>query len=302
MLASTVAAIPGSKVIYHNTSPSPGRYAAVWLAPYSKGVVEYIGWDWRSYGWPGAKGGSDWTNVLKLALGSSTTRAPLLPRQRKYDTPVCPYMDGKYTCSKDSARDRSVNTLAACQAKCDADNSCNIVLWSSKFKQCYNAPNCVTSGAERNCNLQLYSAINKPVPFGAAVKQPTKRPTKAAQAPTKVVTKRPVVAQPGPTSTRAYKGPTCPFVTTDGKTCNPKTHRDSSIKSLGACKAKCDAQKGCKYVMWSNRFSGIIAPSCLVPLFRHVLIIVVARGGTKIVYYLTLITIVSDSGSKALSN
>lgn len=60
--------VTGSRSLYELTYGRQ-RYAGVWTAPYENGMVLYVGWDWRTYGWAAPKDGGDWTMVLQIGLG-----------------------------------------------------------------------------------------------------------------------------------------------------------------------------------------------------------------------------------------
>jgi hypothetical protein len=66
---TTLSTITGSRVIYgHTGDGATTRFAGVWLAPYGRGNVVYLGWNWRTFGWAAPKDGSHWTEVLRLSL------------------------------------------------------------------------------------------------------------------------------------------------------------------------------------------------------------------------------------------
>ena len=65
----------------------------------------------------------------------------------------------------------------------------------------------------------------------------------------------PRAASFGTTVAASYQGPTCPYM--DGiHTCSKSATRHRAVASLEACKTTCDALPGCKFVMWSRKFSG----------------------------------------------
>ena len=46
--------------------------------------------------------------------------------QQPFYGPTCPYMSGKYTCSKSATRQRTVPSLEACKAMCDTLAGCTL--------------------------------------------------------------------------------------------------------------------------------------------------------------------------------
>ena len=64
---ASAAKIPGERALYVSGT-STRRLAAVWTAPFGKGNVLYLGWNWRTLGWSGDKSGADWTTALEVGL------------------------------------------------------------------------------------------------------------------------------------------------------------------------------------------------------------------------------------------
>ena len=60
----------------HTRPSSTDQYAGVWTAPFGKGNVLYYGWNWRTLGWTGDKGGADWTAALAAGLNLAPFTAP----------------------------------------------------------------------------------------------------------------------------------------------------------------------------------------------------------------------------------
>ena len=62
---ASAAKIPGERAMYVSGNST---YAAVWTAPFGKGNVLYLGWNWWTLGFPGDRGGADWTTALEAGL------------------------------------------------------------------------------------------------------------------------------------------------------------------------------------------------------------------------------------------
>eukprot|EP00945_MAST-04E_sp_MAST-4E-sp1_P008203 g8203.t1 len=152
-------------------------------------------------------------------------------------------MAGKYTCNADATRHSRIASVEDCQTLCDATVGCKFILWSYKYSgYCYTARHCATSGTDRNCNLAQFMATDGPL--APAVRSPLPPPPLSSD-----------VTVPKAIERRVYTKERCAYMA--GKyTCNADATRHSRIASVEDCQTLCDATVGCKFILWSYKYSG----------------------------------------------